>query len=194
LSAPPASEKTVKDVSTPGILPDEELVVRAKEGDLLAMDELVSRHHASVYRVCLGILGDEDSAADSSQEAFMKAIRALGGYRGDASFRTWLLAIAANEARGFLRRRARRREQDIEKAGPVASTNPDPEEGLMVREGAERVRELIAALPEKQRLAVTLRIFEGLSFKEVGELIGSSEGAARVNYHHGIRRLRELVE
>jgi RNA polymerase sigma-70 factor (ECF subfamily) len=62
-----------------------------------------------------------------------------------------------------------------------------------VEERARSVRRSLERLPEKQRLAVSLRIFEGLSFREVGELIDSSEGAARVNYHHGIRRLRELA-
>ncbi|MFC1660731.1 RNA polymerase sigma factor [Gemmatimonadota bacterium] len=183
----------MEDPSISGILTDEELVVRAKEGDLRAMDELVSRHHAMVFRVCLGILRDEDAAADSSQDAFLKAFRALAGFRGEASFRTWLLTIAANEARGVLRKRSRRAEQELEAAGPVVSPASNPEESLEAGEDAARVRKLLERLPEKQRLAVTLRIFDGLSFREVGELIGSSEGAARVNYHHGIRRLRELM-
>ena len=67
------------------------------------------------------------------------------------------------------------------------------EVALQKAEEAERVKTLLEDLPEKQRQAVTLRIFEGMSFKEVGALIGSSEGAARVNYHHGIRRLREML-
>ena len=184
----------MKGESTPGRPADEELVARAKKGHLQAMDELVRRHHASVYRVSLGILRDEDAAADSSQDAFLKAFKGLKGFRGDASFRTWLLTIAANEARGVLRKRARRGEQDLEAAGPVVSDDPGPEEGLVLKEDAQRIRELLSGLPEKQRLAVALRIFEGLSFREVGKLIGSSEGAARVNYHHGIRRLREMFK
>jgi RNA polymerase sigma-70 factor (ECF subfamily) len=68
------------------------------------------------------------------------------------------------------------------------------DDGVAVAEEADRARRLLAGLPEKQRLAVQLRLDEGLSFREVGEIIGSSEGAARVNYHHGIRRLREMME
>mgnify|MGYP003937896761 CR=1 FL=1 len=157
------------------------------------MNELVSRHHGTVFRVALGILRDEDAAADAAQDAFLKAFKALGGFRGDASFKTWLLTIAANEAKGTLRKAGRRRETQLDPATPVASEDPSAEESLVVREEAGRVRELLDQLPEKQRKAVTLRIFEGLSFREVGELIDSSEGAARVNYHHGIRRLRELM-
>ena len=67
-------------------------------------------------------------------------------------------------------------------------------EGIVLRTEVARVRALLACLPEKQRLAVQLRVDEGLSFREIGGVIDSSEGAARVNYHHGIRRLRELLK
>jgi len=69
----------------------------------------------------------------------------------------------------------------------------DPALGIERKLEADRVRREIDKLPEKQRLAVSLRIFDGLSFREVGEVIDSSEGAARVNYHHGIRRLKEKL-
>jgi len=173
--------------------PDEILVQEARNGHAEAMDLLVVRHHASVYRTSVAILGDADLADDAAQETFIRAIKALDRYRGDAAFRTWLLAIAANVARGFLRRGRSRREAPLEAAPEPGEEDPDVVHRIAVAERAEGVREKLDLLPEKQRLAVSLRIFEGLSFREVGELIDSSEGAARVNYHHGIRRLRELV-
>jgi RNA polymerase sigma-70 factor (ECF subfamily) len=157
------------------------------------MDELVKRHHASAFRVALGILRDEDAAADVAQDAFLKAFKGLDGFRGDAAFRTWLLTITANEARGLLRKLGRRRETALDAAGPLASAQETVEDSLEKDQEAERVKVLLEELPEKQRQAVTLRIFEGLSFKEVGAVIGSSEGAARVNYHHGVRKLREML-
>jgi len=157
------------------------------------MDELVRRHHAGAFRVALGILRDEDAAADVAQDAFLKAFRGLAGFRGDAAFRTWLLTITANEARGLLRKLGRRRETALEAAGPLPSGQDTAEDSLERDQEAERVKVFLEELPEKQRQAVTLRIFEGLSFKEVGAIIGSSEGAARVNYHHGVRKLREML-
>jgi RNA polymerase sigma-70 factor (ECF subfamily) len=157
------------------------------------MDELVERHHASVYRVALGILRDEDASADVAQDAFLKALRGLGGFRGDAAFRTWILTITVNEARSVLRKQGRRRETELELAGPIPSLQKTAEDSLQHAEEAQKVRALLEELPEKQRRAVTLRVYEGLSFREIGGLIGSSEGAARVNYHHGIRRLRERL-
>jgi RNA polymerase sigma-70 factor (ECF subfamily) len=175
-------------------LSDEELVEKARKGHTGAMNELVTRHHASAFRVALGILREEDGAADVAQDAFLKAFKALEKFRGDSSFKTWLLTIAANEARGVLRKRGRRKETGLEEVGPLASREEGPEEDLQKSQEAERIKAYLGELPEKQRQAVTLRIFEGLSFREVGALIGSSEGAARVNYHHGIRRLREMFE
>lgn len=173
---------------------DQELVERARSGDRRAMDLLVERHHAIVFRTCLAIVGDADLAADASQDCLIKAFRALGRYRGDASFRTWLVAIAGNEARGHLRKIGRRRESSLDVTPAVSARGHDPATEAVLRAEAARARRAVQTLPPKQRLAVTLRIDDGLSFREIGEIIGSSEGAARVNYHHGIRRLRDLLK
>lgn len=173
---------------------DEELVRRARSGDDSASSALVARHHAAAYHVAVAMVREPDAAQDVVQDAFLKAFRALDGFRGDASFRTWLLTITANEARAALRRSGRRRETALDQAGPVAFEGPGPAEHAEVAQEAGRARELLQRLPEKQRLSVALRIDEGLSFREIGEVIGSTEGAARVNYFHGIRRLRELME
>lgn len=155
---------------------------------------LVDRHSGPVYRAALAILRDEDLAADAAQDTFLKASRGLDGFRGEAAFRTWLLSIAANEARTLLRRVVRRRETTLDDAAPLPARERDPGENALLRLEAERVRTTLARLPEKQRLAVSLRLEDGLSFREVGQVIGSSEGAARVNYFHGVRRLREMLE
>ena len=174
-----------------GQAPDSTLVRRAQAGDREALRELTRRHQDAVYRTALAILRNESDAADAAQDTFVKALRALGTFRGDARFRTWVLSIAANEARGRLRRVKRRAETPLDGAEEVRSAEQGALERVAVISEAARVRTVLETLPEKQRMAVTLRIYDGLSFKEVGELIGSSEGAARVNYHHGIRKLRE---
>jgi RNA polymerase sigma-70 factor (ECF subfamily) len=172
---------------------DRELVTRARNGDNDAADELVVRHHAAVFRMALGILGNEDAAADATQETFLKGFRSLRRFRGDSAFRTWLLSIAANEARGILRKVRRRTEVSLDDAPPVASGNPSPSDTLEQEEDSRRLREGLKLLPEKQRLVVSMRIYEGLSYREIAEIIGSSEGAARVNYHHGVNRLKEIL-
>lgn len=174
--------------------PDEDLVRQAANGDREAMDLLVRRHHGAVYRTALAIVGDEDQAQDVAQETFIKVVRAIRRFRGDSSFRTWVLSIAANEARGQFRGKRRRVERPLDDALEQGTDDPDVVQRISVTRDADRARTLLGSLPRKQRMAVSLRLFEGLNFREVGELIDSSEGAARVNYHHGIRRLRELME
>jgi len=173
---------------------DGELVERAQGGEAWALDQLTSRHLATVYRVALGIVGDPHVAEDVAQETCIKAVRALGTFRGAASFRTWLLQIAMNEARGVLRHRKRRPEHALDEAGSVPAPGRDASEEAVVRDECARTTAALATLPEKQRLAVSLRVYEGLGFREIATLIDSSEGAARVNYHHGVRRLREILE
>lgn len=184
----------MNSVKAPGAVPDGRLVEQGREGDQRALGRLVDRHHGVVYRVALSVVSDPDLAADVAQDTFLKAFRALESFRGDASFRTWLLSIAYNEAKGALRSRARRSEAPLEAAGPVSWDGPDPEARALTAREAARARAFLEELPEKQRLSVALRIDEGLSFREIGELIHSSEGAARVNYFHGIRKLRERME
>ena len=184
---------TARD-ETPEAPTDAELVDRGRSGDDAALGALVRRHHAAAFRVARSITHDDDTAQDVVQDAFLKAFRALKNFRGDASFRTWLLTITANEGRGALRKSKRLKETALDDVGPVRSTEVSPADATVLADEASRARTMLERLPEKQRLSVGLRIDEGLSFREIGEVIGSSEGAARVNYFHGIRRLRELME
>ena len=158
------------------------------------MSALVQRYHSASYRVALSLVSDSDTAMDVAQDTFLKVFGALHRFRGDASFKTWLLTITANEARGVLRKAHRRLETSIEDAGPIGDDGTDPAEAAVITDESTRARTALERLPEKQKLSVSLRIDEGLSFREIGDVIGSSEGAARVNYFHGIRRLREMME
>jgi len=169
---------------------DEALVELARDGDVAALDALIGRHYELAWRVAVGVVRDSDVACDVVQEAFVKATKALATYRGDSPFRSWLVTIVKNQGLSALRAQGRRRESDLDAVAPVAAGGPSPAERTVVHDEAARVRRHVARLPEKQRLAVTLRIDQGLSFREVGEVIGSTEGSARVNYHHGITKLR----
>jgi RNA polymerase sigma-70 factor, ECF subfamily len=172
---------------------EEGLLDRARAGDGDALDAIVGRHYRAVYAVTYRVLGDPELASDATQDAFIKAISALSSFRGEASFQTWLLRIAANTARSAGRKKTSRREVTLEPETPRSGGGPDPAEQAVTRAEAERAARALEQLPEKQRLAVTLRINQDLSHREIAEVLGSSEGAARVNYHLGIKRLRELL-
>ena len=152
------------------------------------------RHQDGVFRLALSYLKERDPAEDVVQEVFVKAFRALDRFRGDAAFRTWLFRIAVNESKSALRQSGRRSETALDDAFEIPVDHLDPAQWAVVRDEAARARTALDALPEKQRLSVALRTEEGLSFREIGEITGSSEGAARVNYFHGIRRLREMMQ
>jgi RNA polymerase sigma-70 factor, ECF subfamily len=177
-----------------GVADDDVLVDRARTGDEAALDSIVARHYQAVYEVAYRILGEPDAAADAAQDAFVKAIRALSSFRKEASLRTWLLRIAANTARSAGRNTTSRREVVLEPGVREVGGGPDPEYEAMTRAEADRAAAALQQLPEKQRLAVSLRIYQDLSHREIAEVLGSSEGAARVNYHLGIKRLRELLQ
>lgn len=171
---------------------DAVLVERALAGDGEALDTLVARHHTAVYGVAYRVLGDPDAAADAAQEAFVKAIGALDGFRAEASFRTWLLRITANTATSVGRKRTRQREVPLDGAEWLED-GTSPEREAILRTEADRVERALAELPEKQRLAVTLRLQQDMTHREIARVLESSEGAVRVNYHLGIKRLREWL-
>lgn len=173
--------------------PEELLLARARGGDTGALDALVRRHLGEVYAVAARILGDGDLAQDAAQDALVSALTGLDRFRSEGSFRKWLLRIAVNAAVSLGRREWRRREVSLAFAEDLPVRDPDPASRAAARCEAERVRRAVAALPERQRLAVVLRVYHGLSHREVAEVLGCSEGAARVNYHLGIKRLRELL-
>lgn len=169
---------------------DAELLERARNGDA---DALVRAYTDDVYRTAFRVLGDADLAADATQDAFVSAIGGLGRFRGDSSVRTWLLRIAVNAAHAIGRRRGRRREVALEAASTAPAAGPRLDERAVARAEVERAQRALAKLPEKQRLCVSLRIQEDLSYAEIGEIVGCSEAAARVNYHYGVQKLREVL-
>jgi RNA polymerase sigma-70 factor, ECF subfamily len=171
---------------------DDTLIARARAGDEQATDQLVRRYMGDVYSVTARVLGDPELAQDAAQEALINALRALHTFRGDASFRTWLLRIALNAARTMARRQFQRREVALEAATEIVAEDGGAANDVVMKDEAERARNLLAQLPEKQRMAVSLRVNQGLSYQEIGRVLDCTEGAARVNYHLGVKRLREL--
>lgn len=170
------------------------LLARARAGEREAVAELVRLHIDDVYAVTARVLGDRDLAQDAAQDAMINALRSLDRFRGEASFRTWVLRIAMNAARSVARRKTRRREVPIDVVADQAADVADIAVLAATRDEARRASALLERLPEKQRMTVSLRIHHGLSYQEIGRVLDCTEGAARVNYHLGIKRLRELMK
>jgi RNA polymerase sigma-70 factor (ECF subfamily) len=168
---------------------DEDLLARVRSGERGAFDELVRRHERSIYLLALRYLGVPEDAKDVTQRAFVQAYRQLERFRGQASFRTWIYRIASNLALDTLRARGR----EARLAAELLEPAPVDGDKLGEREERVRLRKAVAELPPKQRLVVELRIFDELPFREVAEIVGSSEDSAKVNFHHALKRLRALL-
>jgi RNA polymerase sigma-70 factor (ECF subfamily) len=168
-----------------------ELLEACRRSDPGAFEELVERTHRQVYTLAYRLVGDRHEAEDVVQEAYLRAYRALPGFRGDARFETWLYRIVANAAMTHLRRRGRFGEL-LAEGHPAALREPEArtaEETL----GDAEVKRALAALPEGQRVVVVLKDVYGFSCQEIGDHIGISEGAVKVRLHRARRRLKELI-
>ncbi|MHB9143781.1 MAG: RNA polymerase sigma factor [Symbiobacteriia bacterium] len=161
---------------------DEELVDRCLRGDTAAFTLLVDRYRAPVYRLVARMLSDSTDAEDAAQETFIQVYRGLPAYRGQACFSTWVYRIAVNRCLDQRRRRQNPTRQAMPLADPggetggvearLTSPDPGPEDWLVQRETQQRVRRALADLPEHYRAVVVLYHFEGLSYRDVSEVLG----------------------
>jgi RNA polymerase sigma-70 factor, ECF subfamily len=173
---------------------EEDLVQRAQRGERAALTELVRRYQKPVYALCLRYVHDHDEAADLLQRTFVRVMIKLGDLRSADLFRGWLFRIAANLALNHIRDHARFVSEGASAAGP--STPPVKAVGsdrLEAGQLAAALRGVVSQLPTKQRMTLELRVYEDLSFREIGEALGTSEGAAKVNFHYAIRALRSRI-
>ena len=170
---------------------DMELINRWKAGDSRAATRLVGRHSQALARFAASA-GEREGIEELVQDTFVRAFAALGSFRGESTLRTWLFTI---ERRLMLdRRRAERRSRETV---PVQESDQATEygalDGLIAEEVQERVRKSLEALSPTQREVFTLRVEQGLSYKEIAEVVGSTEGAARVHYHNALRTVKEFL-
>ena len=170
---------------------DTELIAAWRRGEEAAAAELVRRHARAVARF-LGAAGAADDVDDLVQETFYRAFRKIESFRGGASFRTWVMAIGANALKD-LRRRVRRRPVVALEDRDVADT-ADPHGEVVTAELRHRLELAIGRLPPMQRNVFLLRAQQGLEYEEIAAALETTVGAARVHYHHAVRRLKKVAE
>lgn len=169
---------------------DRAAVLACQRGDTHAFDQLVGRYQRDVYRLCFRYVNNHQDANDLAQEAFLKAFRAIGRFRGDSAFSTWLYRIAVNTCLTF---RGSRKPEGNE----VSETLPDGRPGALDRvidlERSRKVRKAVAQLPAKQRATVILKIYHELSHEEVARAMGSTVGTVKANLFHALANLKKLL-
>jgi RNA polymerase sigma-70 factor (ECF subfamily) len=176
---------------TESIDPDRELAARFANGDRTAFDTLVRRHQKGVWRIVRRYIKREADAADVTQLTFVRAFKGLASFRGAASVRSWLYRIAINCSLSWIR--DHRRETPSEIAEDSLSEGASAPTRVASTQDGQRLRAAIAQLPPKQKLVLELRIYDELSFKEVADLADCTENTAKVNFHHAVKKLRDIL-
>lgn len=177
---------------------DQALVQRVQAGEKKAFDLLVGRYQHRIVSVISRYVHDWSDAQDVAQDTFIRAYRAMGNFRGDSQFYTWLYKIAINTAKNWLVAQGRRPpSDDIDVADAVQFDNgarlrdtDTPEQELMRREIEQTVAAVVEALPEELRMAITLREVDGLSYDEISETMNCPIGTVRSR----IFRARDAID
>jgi RNA polymerase sigma-70 factor (ECF subfamily) len=174
----------------------EQLIERCRSGDEEAVSVLVKDNQAAIYRLGLSILDDPAEADEATQETFLAALRNLGSYRGGASLRTWLFAIALNVCRGRLRRRRSWRRVQAVLLGALVHDNQaaQPEALSAQHEQEDMVWQAVQGLGEKHRLPVILRYYHDLPVAEIASVLGVSEGTVHSRLSIARDRLRGALQ
>ncbi|MBP1649098.1 MAG: polymerase, sigma-24 subunit, subfamily [Bacteroidetes bacterium] len=175
-------------------LSDLQLIEEVRNGKRRAFTELMRRYQQRIYWAARRIVGTHEDADDIAQEAFVKAYTALGDFRGESSFYTWLYRIAINLSLNAIRKRQLvnyLRENDT--IGRFFPSTEDPSRQVEFKETQSRLQEAIARLPEKQRAVFVMRYYDEMSYEEISEVMKTSVGGLKANYFHALRKVREYM-
>ena len=169
------------------------LVARAQEGDLPAFEELVRKYQREIYNLAFRLVQDPEEAKDMAQQTFMQAYIHIREFRGQSQFRTWLFRIAINQCYNFFKTRKKFGEPVDSQELTIVDEN-NPQEGLLAAEEKSRLYAALERLPVKQRAVLTLKLEQGLSYKEISEELGGTAGAARVNFCQAVKTLKKYLK
>ena len=171
------------------MLDDNELIQKFQNGDEKAFDQLVRNNLNNVFGFFMKVTRDEMSAEDLAQDVFMKLYKNLKNFRHDSDFSTYLYRINSNTVNSWITRNKWKNLLHLDQA-------PDKGEYDIKNEAEWTKEELwneISKLPNKQRRVMILRITDSLSYSEISKITGMSEGTAKVNFHHGLKKLKEVL-
>ena len=177
------------------------LIRRIQAGETDAFEQLLRAHEKTVYNLALRMTGDPQDAEDMAQEAFWKAYRSLGDFRGECKFSVWLYRIVSNVCLDHLRRQRRRPavslsvedDEGEEQQWEIPDERYEPERELERKLTREAVRKGLAALPDEQRQILLLREIRGLSYEEIGEILGLEPGTVKSRIFRARKRLAAFL-
>lgn len=183
---------------------DIRLIDRYLGGDEYAVQELVMKYQKKIYALNYRMTGDVEDAKDLTQKAFIKALGNLRGFKRRSAFYTWLYAVALNVARSHLKARGSAATLSLNEfavaggkggpGGPGGKGGAGQLGGLVEAERRGMVKDALSSLPVRQREAVVLRAYQGMTSKEASSVMGCTEGAVKAHYHSAVRNLRETLK
>jgi RNA polymerase sigma-70 factor (ECF subfamily) len=179
---------------------DEELVARSRGGDLDSFNQLVLRWERPIYALAYRVIGREEDARDVAQETFLRAYRALGGFKGQAKFSSWLYRIALNLCRDWIRRERRAPVMqapegvDIIELAGEATPSESIEDLVTRRQLGRAVGKAMSLLPEEQRTAIIMKEYHGLTFQEIADLLDCPLSTVKTRLYQGLSVLRKQLE
>ena len=171
------------------MLDDNELIQKFQNGDEKAFDQLVRNNLNNVFGFFMKVTRDEMSAEDLTQDVFMKLYKNLKNFRHDSDFSTYLYRINSNTVNSWITRNKWKNLLHLDQA-PVKGEYDIKNEAEWTK---EELWNEISKLPNKQRRVMILRITDSLSYSEISKITGMSEGTAKVNFHHGLKKLKEVL-
>lgn len=176
---------------------DMELTGRCVRGDAEALEKLILKYRKQVYVFILRMVGNVEDALDLSQTVFMNMASAIGDFRGEASFKTWLYRIASNLSLNHLKR-CNPSLDDMEEGEKILEKIPSGQKGIeavmLEQEKKELLQRGISSLPPRQREAVLLRVYGGLSLAQTADAMQCSEGAVKAHYSLAVKKLKEAAQ
>jgi RNA polymerase sigma-70 factor (ECF subfamily) len=181
---------------------EQELVLRARRGDLAAYDDLVRRYQERIYATVYHMTSNHEDANDLAQEAFIKAYQALKTFKGGSSFYTWVYRIAVNKTINFLKQRKNRSQMSLNDVDFNAEHDPDlvalisdrtPRREVSLSELQEKLNEAMQKLSEPHRLAVTLHDVQGMSHEEIAKVMDCNIGTVRSRLFYARQQLQAYL-
>jgi RNA polymerase sigma-70 factor (ECF subfamily) len=190
----PVSNENLDHIADKAVRPDALLVSQAQAGDVHAFESLVRQYRNDVFALSYHFVRNREEAWDISQEVFIKAYRSLRQFRGEASFKSWLLRITANQCKDQLKKR---RLDTVPFEEAIKSDSPGPALGpgeqLQAKELGAAIQAALASLPPKHQTAFILREFEGMSYQEMAETMGCNLGTVMSRLHHARKKLQAAL-
>ncbi len=200
----PGESPENEEPDVPQETPDDELVLKAQQGDVHAFDQLVERYHGKIYGLTYNMTSNREDAEDLTQEIFVKAFQALPRFKGKSSFYTWLYRIAVNKTINYRKKRNRKRAMSLDQFDQEIKTDEvyhdltskgSPLRNLSLTELQKKLNEALESLSEKHRTVVVLHDMQGIPHEEISKIVGASVGTIRSRLFYARRQLQvELSE